>query len=181
MIRFGPRTGFARGSRLVTYQRITMADPLYEKACRLRERVLLEPIGMTMQKLAELYPGFEEQFEHFVAVTTTPGGERVIGCALLLPKTDRPGFGKLMQMAVDHQRQGEGIGQRLVIEAESRAFGELGLEGLFCYSQKSATGFYEKLGWEGEGDEFVEAGIPHLTMIIRRPPVEASEEPIPAW
>lgn len=181
MIRFGPRTGFARGSRLVTYQRITMADPLYEKACRLRERVLLEPIGMTMQKLAELYPGFEEQFEHFVAVTTTPGGERVIGCALLLPKTDRPGFGKLMQMAVDHQRQGEGIGQRLVIEAESRAFGELGLEGLFCYSQKTATGFYEKLGWEGEGDEFVEAGIPHLTMIIRRPPVEASEEPIPAW
>lgn len=158
-----------------------MADPLYEKACRLRERVLLEPIGMTMQKLAELYPGFEEQFEHFVAVTTTPGGERVIGCALLLPKTDRPGFGKLMQMAVDLQRQGEGIGQRLVIEAESRAFGELGLEGLFCYSQKSATGFYEKLGWEGEGDEFVEAGIPHLTMIIRRPPVEASEEPIPAW
>jgi len=158
-----------------------MADPLYEKACRLRERVLLEPIGMTMQKLAELYPGFEEQFEHFVAVTTTPGGERVIGCALLLPKTDRPGFGKLMQMAVDHQRQGEGIGQRLVIEAESRAFGELGLEGLFCYSQKTATGFYEKLGWEGEGDEFVEAGIPHLTMIIRRPPVEASEEPIPAW
>ncbi len=181
MIRFGPRGGFARGSRLVTYQRITMADPLYEKACRLRERVLLEPIGMTMQKLAELYPGFEEQFEHFVAVSSTPGGERVIGCALLLPKTDRPGFGKLMQMAVDHQRQGEGIGQRLVIEAESRAFGELGLEGLFCYSQKSATGFYEKLGWEGEGDEFVEAGIPHLTMIIRRPPVEASEEPIPAW
>ena len=166
---------------MVTYKRITMADPLYEKECRLRERVLLEPIGMTMQKLAELYPGFEEQFEQFVAVTTTPGGERVIGCALLLPETDRPGFGKLMQMAVDKQRQGEGIGQRLVIEAESRAFGELGLEGLFCFSQKTAVGFYEKLGWLPEGDEFIEADIPHMTMVIERPPVDAGEEPIPSW
>jgi len=166
---------------VITYQRITMAHPLYENECRLRERVLLEPIGMTMDKLGALYPGFEERFEHFVAVTKTPGGERVVGCALLLPETDRPGFGKLMQMAVDHQRQGEGIGQRLVIEVESRAFGELALDGLFCYSQTSALGFYQKLGWQPEGDEFEEAGIPHRVMVIERPPVEAGEEPLPAW
>ncbi|MFI4871883.1 MAG: GNAT family N-acetyltransferase, partial [Phycisphaerales bacterium JB061] len=77
--------------------------------------------------------------------------------------------------------QGEGIGQRLVIEAESRAFGELGLEGLYCYAQKTAVGFYEKLGWNPEGEEFIEADIPHRTMVIQRPPVDAGEEPIPAW
>ena len=166
---------------MITYTRITMQDPLYAKECRLRERVLLEPIGFNLAKLAALYPGFEERFEHFVAVTKTPGGERVIGCALLLPQTDRPGYGKLMQMAVDLQRQGEGIGRRLVIEVESRAFGELGLEGLFCYAQSSATGFYEKLGWRAEGEEFEEAGIPHRVMVIDRPPVDSEEEPLPAW
>lgn len=166
---------------MITYKRIGMSDPLYAKECRLRERVLLEPIGMNLDKLAALYPGFEERFEHFIAAIVTPGGERVIGCALLLPETDRPGFGKLMQMAVDVQRQGEGIGQRLVIEVESRAFGELGLAGLFCFAQTTALGFYEKLGWEAEGEEFEEAGIPHRVMVIRRPPELADDEPLPAW
>ncbi len=104
-----------------------------------------------------------------------------MGCALLLPETDRPGFGKLMQMAVDPQRQGEGIGRRIVIEVESEAFGDLGLEGLFCHAQLSAVSFYERLGWAAEGEEFEEAGIPHRKMVITRPPVEEGEEPIPGW
>ena len=123
-----------------------MADPLYEKECRLRERVLLEPIGMTMQKLAELYPGFEEQFEHFVAVTTTPGGERVIGCALLLPETDRPGFGKLMQMAVDKQRQGEGIGQPLAGVFHGGLLGGSALGGNDVHGSTRLPGVDETLG-----------------------------------
>ncbi|GAB5495969.1 MAG: GNAT family N-acetyltransferase [Phycisphaerales bacterium] len=166
---------------MITYKQITKDDPLYPGECRLRERVLLSPIGYDMDRFVSEYPGFEDKFEHFVATTKTPGGDRVIGCALLLPDTDRPGFGKLMQMAVDPQRQGEGIGRRLVIEVESAAFGEMGLEGIYCHAQTSAISFYERLGWSSEGDEFDEAGIPHLKMVITRPPVEANETPIPGW
>lgn len=166
---------------MITYKQITRDDPLYPGECRLRERVLLEPIGYDIQKFIEAYPGFEERFEHFVATTSTPGGDRVIGCVLLLRDTDRPGFGKLMQMAVDPQRQGEGIGKRIVIEVESKAFGEMGLEGLYCHAQTSAVSFYEQLGWQTEGEEFEEAAIPHQKMVITRPPVASEQVPVSDW
>lgn len=175
------RSGQTEVRELITYKQISRDDPLYQGECRLRERVLLSPIGYDMARFIAEYPGFEDNFEHFVATTKTPGGDRVVGCALLLPQTERKGFGKLMQMAVDPQRQGEGIGKRLVIEVESTAFGEMGLEGIYCHAQASATSFYERLGWSPEGKEFDEAGIAHQMMVITRPPVQADQVPIPAW
>jgi predicted GNAT family N-acyltransferase len=72
-----------------------------------------------------------------------------------------------MQMAVDLQRQGEGLGTRLVVAIEQRAFGELGLRELFCHARDTALGFYQTLGWEFDSDIFSEAGIPHRKMIFR--------------
>ncbi len=155
-----------------------MDDPLYPQECALRESVLLRPIGFDMAKLAEAFPGFEERFEHFVAVFDHPAGPRVIGCALLLPSLDDQGdrggpgmtidgkVGKLMQMAVDPQRQGEGIGTQLVVAMERRAFGELGLAALFCHARDVAYGFYSALGWAYDSETFEEAGIPHRRMIV---------------
>lgn len=163
---------------MIQIRRITMADPLYPQECALRESVLLRPIGLDMAKLAEMFPGFEEKFEHFVAVFDHPAGPRVIGCALLLPhladQGDRGGpgttldapIGKLMQMAVDPQRQGEGIGTQLVVAMERRAFGELGLTALFCHARDVAYGFYSALGWMYDSGTFDEAGIPHRRMVL---------------
>jgi GNAT superfamily N-acetyltransferase len=168
-------------------RRIQRSDPLYGQERSLREDVLLRPIGLDLSKFEREFPGIEEQFEHFVAVTHRPGaspasdrlvmgldpaslgGPCVIGCAALLAHYPRPGVGKLMQMAVDRQRQGEGIGRRLVVAVEARAFGELGLDELFCHAQLPAIGFYERLGWEVDSDEFIEANIPHRRMRVRAP------------
>lgn len=38
----------------------------------------------------------------------------------------------------------------------------------FMNAQLSAAGFYEKLGWQKQGDIFTEAGIPHIAMILPR-------------
>lgn len=152
-------------------RRITMDDPLYPQECALRESVLLRPLGLSMEDLRREFPGVEERFEHFVAVFDHPSGPRVIGCATLLANFPEPGIGKLMQMAVDLQRQGEGIGRRLVVEVERRAFGELGLTELFCHAQLPAVGFYTALGWKVEGEVFKEAGIDHRRMVLRPPPL----------
>lgn len=152
---------------MISIRRITHDDPLYPQQCALRESVLLNPIGLDMAKFKAMFPGVEERFEHFVAVFDHPAGPRVIGTASLLPDYPEAGTGKLMQMAVDLQRQGEGLGTRLVVAVEQRAFGELGLRELFCHARDTAFGFYRSLGWEFDSEVFMEADIPHRRMIFR--------------
>lgn len=154
---------------MVRIRNITRDDPLYEQECSLRERVLLKEVGLTIESFQQLFPGVEERFEHFVAVFDHPSGARVIGCALLLPNYPEAGMGKLMQMVVDPQRQNEGIGRKLVVAVESRAFGELGLREVFCHARDVAFPFYEKLGWEYDSEVFMEADWPHRKMVIRNP------------
>jgi N-acetylglutamate synthase-like GNAT family acetyltransferase len=158
-------------------RRISIDDPLYPQECALREQVLLNPIGYDMARFRREFVGLEDKFEHFVAVVRHAAGPRVIGCATLLPNYPAAGVGKLMQMAVDPQRQGEGLGRRLVVAVESRAFGELGLTELFCHAQLPAIGFYDALGWEVDSDEFTEAGIPHRRMRLRAEKPETAPEP----
>lgn len=159
---------------VIRIERITPGSDLYPGEVALRESVLLGPIGYDHARFTAEYPGVDEQAEHFVAVMDHPTGPRVVGCLLLLPDATPAADGrrqaKVMQMAVDPQRQGEGLGRRLVVQAEARAFGELGLDRLYCHAQERAVGFYEKLGWRPEGEPFTEAGIAHRRMVLDAPP-----------
>ncbi|MBK7405965.1 MAG: GNAT family N-acetyltransferase [Phycisphaerales bacterium] len=152
---------------MIRYLKIDTNHALYPQECALRESVLLRPLGKDIAWFHTNYPEIDPRAEHFVAVLDHPAGERVVGCVLLIPHYPEPGSGKLMQMAVDPQRQGEGIGRRLVIELETRAFGELRLSEVFCHAQLSAMPFYGRLGWQADNDEFLEAGIPHHRMALR--------------
>lgn len=160
---------------------ISKSDPLYPQAVDLRERVLLAPLGISIERFHKEYPGFEDRLEHFVAVIDHPKGERVIGNVCLLtegPKGHET-TGRLTQMCVDPQRQGEGVGQLLLSALERRAFGELHLPEVYCHAQDRATGFYERLGWTPDGPIFTEAGIPHRKMKFRpedRPDLIGTEQ-----
>ena len=155
---------------MVDVRWITPDDPLYARECDLRERVLLGPVGFTLAQFAEAY-GDESRFEHAVAVMDHPArGAEVVGCALLLPDDPEPGVGKVMQVAVSRQLQGQGIGRRVMTAVEARAFGELGLVELFCHAQLPAVPFYERLGWRADPETFEEAGIPHRRMWVRAEP-----------
>lgn len=159
--------------------RIDPAHPLYPGECRLREDVLLRAVGYDMPSFIRDYP-YEHRFEHYVAVVEHPTGPAVVGCALLLPDHPEPGTGKVMQVAVDPQRRGEGIGRLLMTTIESRAFGELGLRRLYCHAQRPAVAFYDQLAWRGEGPVFIEAGIEHLRMVMDSPVLLAADQPDPA-
>jgi predicted GNAT family N-acyltransferase len=150
---------------VIRVERIGRGHELYEQSASLRERVLLEPIGYTRERFEREYPGFEDA-EHIVAVIDHPAGERVVGTATLVAGYPEEGVGKLTQMAVDPQRRREGIGRRLVVELEQRAFLDHRLRLLFCHAQLDAVPFYEALGWETEGEVFEEAGIEHFRMVV---------------
>lgn len=156
---------------MIKITHISTNDPLYEQEKALRTSVLLEPIGFSFQDYLDMAPGREEQSEHYVAVLDHPTGPKVVGTSTLYIAENDNGqrVGKVQQVCVDPQRQGEGIGRRLMIAMEARGFGELGLEQLYCHAQLTALAFYERLGWQADDEVFLEAGIEHKKMFIAAP------------
>lgn len=156
---------------MIKITHISTDDPLYEQEKALRTSVLLEPIGFSFQDYLDMAPGREEQSEHYVAVLDHPTGPKVVGTSTLYIAENDNGqrVGKVQQVCVDPQRQGEGIGRRLMIAMEARGFGELGLEQLYCHAQLTALAFYERLGWQADDEVFLEAGIEHKKMFIAAP------------
>jgi ribosomal protein S18 acetylase RimI-like enzyme len=99
----------------------------------------------------------EADLLHFVAVH----GERVIGCVAFRGHTEVSG--QLLQMAVDDNVQGRGLGRRLVRYLEHHVR-ERGFREVTLHARDIAVGFYEKLGYRTEGDTYVEVSIPHRNM-----------------
>jgi ribosomal protein S18 acetylase RimI-like enzyme len=133
---------------------IETEDALYASELDLRFRVLREPLGHGRKDVP--FP-FEEQCLHLVAVD----GGRVVGCVLFT--ADEEHSGRLFQMAISPQLQGQGLGTRLVqkLELELR---KRKVERLHLHARDSATAFYERLGYRCVGDPFTEVGIRHRNM-----------------
>lgn len=70
---------------------------------------------------------------------------------------------KVGRVAVLAEYRGSGVGRRLMAGLESVAV-EAGFASVWCHAQRSAVPFYLQLGYAVEGDEFLEAGIPHRLM-----------------
>jgi YbgC/YbaW family acyl-CoA thioester hydrolase len=76
-----------------------------------------------------------------------------------------PGVVQLGRLAVNRVLRGGHLGQQVLaalVEA-ARARGE---RELMLHAQRSAQGFYERLGYQSRGEPFEEAGIPHQEMFI---------------
>jgi predicted GNAT family N-acyltransferase len=94
----------------------------------------------------------------------------VVGCCLILPRPypirpDRPGAWQLRGMAIVPDRQGHGLGARVMAAAVAEVLARGGRL-LWCDARTSATRFYRQHGFVAEGAEFVhaESGIPHYRM-----------------
>jgi predicted GNAT family N-acyltransferase len=71
--------------------------------------------------------------------------------------------GHIGRIAVVAAWRKRGVGSRLV-DAMIDLARTAGLGSVDLDSQTHAIGFYEKLGFRAQGDEFMEAGIPHQNM-----------------
>ncbi len=70
---------------------------------------------------------------------------------------------RLRQMAVLNDLQGKGIGRALMNFAENLAR-DSGYKIMRMHARKNAIGFYEKMGYRVNGDQFIEVTIPHYVM-----------------
>ena len=126
----------------------------YEETVALRDEVLRKPLGLSYDP-AEL-AGEKDSF-HFALRE----GTELVACLVLKPLDER--YIKMCQLAVRESYQGKGVGRELVNYAESFAKGR-GNEEIVLHARETARVFYEKLGYEAEGDSFTEVGLPHLAM-----------------
>lgn len=82
---------------------------------------------------------------------------QAIGTARLLSA------GKIGRMAVLPTWRYQGVG-RALLTALLQAARDIRLKRVYLSAQTSATGFYEKCGFQTEGHAYQEAGIPHQDM-----------------
>jgi predicted GNAT family N-acyltransferase len=90
-------------------------------------------------------------------------GRLVVLDAEDVPADESGEWGKVGRMAVKAKHRGRGVG-RFLLECLENIAREKRLAGIVLHAQKHAEGFYEKTGYEVFGEEFEEAGIPHVEM-----------------
>jgi len=96
----------------------------------------------------------DSQCDHVLAEAQ---GEPV-GTGRLLPD------GHIGRMAVLPAWRNRGVGGAILNELAAMA-GERGIQRLTLHAQTHARAFYERHGFRAEGEEFTEAGIPHVRMV----------------
>ncbi|MGY1632083.1 GNAT family N-acetyltransferase [Geodermatophilus sp. SYSU D01186] len=131
---------------------MTAAD--WPAVVALRTRVFVEEQGV---------PAEIEQDEHdatAVHALARDDDGRVVATGRLLVRDGRAVVGR---MAVDAAVRGRGYGAGVLAELHRQAV-LLGLTGVELHAQVSARGFYERASYTAVGEEYVEAGIVHVTM-----------------
>jgi predicted GNAT family N-acyltransferase len=114
-------------------------------------------VGEQNVPMEEEIDNHEEESAHFVLyVNGDPKGAgrfRVVDS-----------FGKVERICVLQQQRGTGAGNAIMKRIEEHAR-EKGIGKLKLNAQTHAIPFYSKLGYEVVSDEFLDAGIPHKTMV----------------
>lgn len=126
----------------------------YHQMTHLRNEILRKPLHLKftkeeleLEKNDILIGAFEE--------------DKMLGCCLL-SRIDKDVV-RMRQMAVQNNLQGKGVGASLMNFAENIAR-DNGYKKMVMHARKTAVGFYEKLGYNQIGNEFVEVSIPHFIM-----------------
>lgn len=99
---------------------------------------------------------FDAVYSHAIAEDASGAP---VGCGRLLPD------GHVGRMAVLAAWRGRGVGAALLRELVDLARAR-GLPRAILSSQTHATPFYARHGFVADGDEYLEAGIPHQTMTL---------------
>lgn len=134
---------------------VVRTDEQYEDALDVRYDVFVEeqdvPEALEVDK-------YEDESVHFVGyLDGDPIG------AARLRETDT-NTAKVERVAVRERLRGKGYGGEIMRKIEDVA-DERGYDRVSLHAQTHAAPFYDRLDYERVGEEFEEAGIPHVKMV----------------
>ena len=136
-------------------KQIDFGSTEYDLMVQLRLNILRKPLGLFFTK-EEL----EKEREDILIAAFDE--DQMLGCCILSKADDQQM--KLRQMAVQNTFQGKGIGGSIIGFAENITR-DKGFKYLKMHARDSAVGFYEKFGYNIQGEEFTEVNIKHFLMI----------------
>ena len=122
-----------------------------------REAVFIREQGVPVELE---WDEFDADCIHLIAVDAA---ENAIGTARLLQQGENGGIGR---MAVLKEWRGKGVGDALMRHLMKEA-AALEIQQLTLNAQAYAVGFYARFGFAPMGNQFLEAGIPHVKMALR--------------
>lgn len=118
-----------------------------------RERVFVEEQGVPIELERD---GLDATAVHVLA---EDGRGQPVGAARMLPE------GRIGRMAVLQEHRGRGVGRALLevllVQARARRLQEASLT-----AQTHAIPFYGQYGFQVQGGEFLDAGLPHRLMVL---------------
>jgi predicted GNAT family N-acyltransferase len=133
--------------------RVPVSSTLGKAALELRLEVFVVEQGVPLEEEIDEH---DPDATHFVAIHEgeVAGTLRVV----FLPE-----HAKIGRVAVRHECRGLGIARHMMTAAMEYCR-TLGVNRFFLTAQVDKLGLYEKLGFVSLGEQFLDAGIPHLAM-----------------
>lgn len=138
----------------VAHTKDTMSD-LYLDALKIRNQVFVKEQGVPLDREIDNYEAYTI---HFVLYQDT---ETPMATLRLLPLED--GKIKVQRMAVLKEFRKKGLG-KVIMEAAETFANEHDYQQLVLGAQLTARDFYQRLGYQTEGEIFLDADIEHVTM-----------------
>ena len=126
----------------------------YEETLHLRQEILRTPLGLMLS---------EEECSKEIKDLHVAGfiEEKLIACLVLSPYNEKTI--KMRQVAVSFGLQGQGVGKKMVVEAE-KLCKERNFDKIILNARDVVVPFYQQLGYTNVSEIFIEVGIPHVKM-----------------
>ncbi|MBK1854783.1 GNAT family N-acetyltransferase [Verrucomicrobiaceae bacterium 5K15] len=138
-----------------SFSRIDFDSDAYREECQLRDRVLRQPLGLSL---------FDEDLSveasqlHFGGFDDSSS---LIACVIAMPLSETDAKIRQMAVAPEHSRQGHGSA---LLRAVEYFLHHRGYRNIHLHARVSALPFYQKAGYREHGSPFTEVGLPHLAM-----------------
>jgi N-acetylglutamate synthase-like GNAT family acetyltransferase len=138
----------------LTIRRVSAHEREWADALAFRRAILRTPLGLD-------FSNADMEVEREDTLFIASDGQRLVGVVMM--RNDGADRVTLRQMAVSEDMRGRHVGQQLLSAFEAHAR-DLGVRHISLAARKTAIGFYERLGYVAEDDEFIEMTIPHRHM-----------------
>jgi predicted GNAT family N-acyltransferase len=141
---------------------------------QLRREVFIQEQGVSE---SDELDGLDETAIHFLLFDNH---QQAIGCArLLLEQSGEQTLFHIGRVAISKAFRGHGLGQVLMRGTMAHCQQLNPNAALYLHAQTERRRFYENLGFVAEGEEFMDAGIPHIAMHLPQPTPAAQSTATP--